>query len=80
MLNTALNKGQFTQVVGLMQKEAQFRLDSQKDTINQLQKDLSNVGNLVQQAATATSTQSYQINYQGKIYNVDAQGNMTLAQ
>lgn len=46
MLNSAMSKGQFNEVVGLMQKEANFRLNSQKDTIKQLEKDMQNINNL----------------------------------
>jgi hypothetical protein len=46
MLNGAMAKGQFNEVIGLMQKEANFRLSSQKDTLKRLESDLGNVGNL----------------------------------
>lgn len=46
LLNSAMSKGQFNEVLGLMRKEAAFRLQSQKDTLNSLQNDLNNVGSL----------------------------------
>ncbi len=46
LLNSAMSKGQFNEVIGLMQKESQFRLQSQKDTLKQLQTDMNNVGDL----------------------------------
>jgi len=61
LLNSAMSKGQFNEVLGLMEKEAKFRLDSQRETINQLQKDLNNVGTLtsdLKSATTITKTKS----------------------
>ena len=46
LLNSAMSKGQFNEVLGLMKQEANFRLNSQKDTLTQLEKDLNNVGSL----------------------------------
>lgn len=58
LLNSAMSKGQFNEVLGLMQQEADFRLQSQKDTLNQLQNDLNNVGSLSSSLKEATSTTS----------------------
>lgn len=46
MLNSAMSKGQFNEVLGLMNKEANYRLNSQKDTLKQLESDLNDVGSL----------------------------------
>ncbi len=48
LLNGAMARGQFNEVLGLMKQEADFRLKSQGDTITSIQKDLNNVGNLTQ--------------------------------
>lgn len=48
MLNSAMTKGQFTEIIGLMRKEAGFRLNTQKDTLTQLQGDLNNIGKLTE--------------------------------
>lgn len=47
LLNSAMSKGQFNEVLGLMKKEAQFRLTAQQDTLTQLKTDIENVGSLV---------------------------------
>lgn len=67
LLNSAMSKGQFNEVLGLMKKEAQFRLNSQRDTLKSLEKDLSNVGNVVSEAAK-TGSQTVQSN--GNTYTV----------
>jgi hypothetical protein len=46
MLNSAMSKGQFNSVIDLMKKEADFRINSQKDTLSRLQGDMNNVGSL----------------------------------
>lgn len=46
MLNSAMSKGQFTKVIGLMQQESQFRLKSQKETLANLENDLNNVNSI----------------------------------
>lgn len=56
LLNSAMSTGQFNEVLSLMKKEADFRLNSQKDTLTQLQKDLSNVGSLSNSLDNASST------------------------
>lgn len=56
MLNAAMSKGQFNEVIGLMQKEAQFRLNSQKDQLTQLQSDMGNVDSLAHSLNSASST------------------------
>ena len=56
MLNSAMSKGQFNEVVGLMAKEAQFRLKSQAETLSNLEKDMNNVGSLAKDLKEATST------------------------
>lgn len=66
LLNSAMSKGQFTAVISLMQKEAQYRLQAQQDTINQLLSDSQNVAGLssslktTQGGATEGQTQTYQ--------------------
>jgi len=55
MLNSAMSKGQFTSVLNLMKQEANYRLSSQKDTLNQLEKDLGNIGSLSQDAKDVAS-------------------------
>jgi len=55
LLNSAMTKGQFNEVIGLMKKEAQFRLQSQADTIKGLENDLSNIGNPNPTSPTDTS-------------------------
>ncbi len=44
LLNSAMSKGQFNEVMGLMQKEAKFRLSTQQGTINELQTQIGNIG------------------------------------
>jgi len=46
MLNSAMSKGQFKEVLSLMDTEAGYRLQSQSDTLKQLENDLNNVGSL----------------------------------
>lgn len=53
LLNSAMSRGQFNEVLGLMEQEANFRLQSQKDTLTQMQKDLNNVGGLSQDLQNA---------------------------
>lgn len=83
LLNSAMSRGQFNEVLGLMEKEANFRLNSQRDTINQLQKDLNNIGTLandLKNSPTTSASASQVVEYpkgSGKKYNVDANGNMT---
>lgn len=46
MLNSAMSRGQFTEIIDLMKKESNFRISAQKDTLKQLEKDMNNVGSL----------------------------------
>lgn len=43
LLNSAMSKGQFNEVLSLMRKEAQYRLDSQTQTVRQLESDMKNL-------------------------------------
>jgi hypothetical protein len=68
MLNTALTKGQFNEVIGLMQKEANFRLNSQKEVLGKLQKDMNNVGKLTEDLKNSGTTQLH--GPDGNLYDV----------
>jgi hypothetical protein len=62
MLNSAMSKGQFSEVVSLMRKEASFRISSQTDTLKQLEKDMNNVGSISNDLKSATSSPEYMTN------------------
>lgn len=84
MLNEAMGRGQFNQILDVMKQESDFRLKSQADTIAGLKKDSQNIGSIVKEAATNGQTvksngQDYVV---GQVYNdgvanwtVDANGN-----
>jgi hypothetical protein len=85
MLNSAMSTGQFNEVLGLMKKEADFRLKSQADTIANLKKDSQNIGTIVKEAAGGQTVKSNGQDYiVGQVYNdgtanwtVDASGKWT---
>lgn len=58
MLNSAMSKGQFSTVLDLMKQEANFRLNSQKDTLDQLEHDMNNVNNLTNSLKDSANTAS----------------------
>jgi hypothetical protein len=59
LLNTAMSKGQFTTVLGYMKQEANYRLTSQKDTIDGINTDLKNIGKDTTQPQGSMSDSAY---------------------
>lgn len=45
IINAEMSKGQISEVMDILRKDAQFRLSSQKDTISSLQSDIKDIGN-----------------------------------
>lgn len=58
LLNSAMSKGQFNEVLGLMKKEAQYRLDSQNTTLKQLESDMTNLNTSDTSSSSSTSSSS----------------------
>ena len=52
LLNSAMTKGQFTEIIKLMKQEAEFRLSSQKDSIDRISSDLKELGDTTSNVGT----------------------------
>ncbi len=56
MLNSAMSKGQFETVLDLMKQESNFRLTTQKSTIDQIQQDIRDLGNMSTSSSNSNDT------------------------
>lgn len=69
LLNASMSADQLSSVIGLMKAESNYRLTSQKDSINTLTSDIKNIGNGKMDTSTSSPTdaasffQSKGINY-----------------
>lgn len=67
LLNSAMSKGQIDGVLDIMKQDSNFRLTSQKGTIDQINKDISELGNT---PTTNTSDTSVKTNTDGTLQSV----------